>query len=299
MNGGLLTQDEVSQWNTDGYLHIPAALPRIEVEALRTDMVRVHEAFTDPAHPADWADVFDAGNERDLSIANAVARVPRIAALLDQPSVFARVLGLMGPYLQVLGSEMFFRYPHDQPLVDFHTDVGPALSTVVPGRAGSMDVQLKVQFFLTDLSRPDSGNLVIVPGSHRRIFPGKAGYDAVGGSVQILARPGDAVIFPLNLGHAVAPNRTDNLRLSIVLRYGQLFCRPVDYSTQPPHLLSELSERRKRLLGDLGARHRPGDIYGVIPDQLDIIYGREWSHTAQARAHRAATEAAQLAYETR
>ncbi len=303
MTSPLLTPEERHHWDTFGYIHIRNALDKNEVTNLREALARVHSQLTSGADSPGWRDdqfgwedVFDAGNERDLSIANALAHVEELASLLDHRAVFGRILGLMGPYIQVLGSEIFYRYPHQDPLVDFHTDLGPALRLAAP--AHGKHIQLKVQFFLTDLSTPNCGNFTIAPGSHIGHFPGKVTYADVENPVQVIAAAGDAVIFPLSLGHAVAPNHTDTTRFSIVLRYGQIFCRPVDYWKMPDNLLDRLTPRQRRLLGDFGARQRPGDIYGSVPDQLSLIYGPEWSPTLEAQRDLHQADRDQLAYET-
>jgi Phytanoyl-CoA dioxygenase (PhyH) len=293
----LLTTGERRQWDEDGYLHVRNALPPGTVASLLSALSALHERFTEGRGKAEyWTDVFDAGNDRDLSIANAITWCPGIAELLDHPGVFGKVLGLMGPYLQVLGSEIFYRYPFPSSLVDFHTDVGPALRTAAP--AGDKAVQLKAQFLLTDVSEADHGNFTVAPGSHRRAFPGRIGFGQVEDAVQVLAAAGDVVLFPLSLGHGVAPNRSDSTRVSVILRYGQAFCRPVDYWTTPSQqVLDQLTPRHRRLLGDLGSRSRPGDFYGAIPDQLELMYGDRWSETAEARADLAMSAADQQAYE--
>jgi Phytanoyl-CoA dioxygenase (PhyH) len=293
----LLPPEERRQWDEDGYLHIRNALSAGTVASLLDDLSALHERFTQGSGRAEYrTDVFDAGNDRDLSIANAITWCPGIAELLDHPGIFGRVLGLMGPYLQVLGSEIFYRYPFPSPLVDFHTDVGPALRTAAP--AGDKAVQLKAQFLLTDVSQANQGNFTVAPGSHRRAFPGRIGFGQVEDAVQVLAAAGDVVLFPLSLGHGVAPNRSGTTRVSVILRYGQAFCRPVDYWTTPgQQVLEQLTPRRRRLFGDLGARSRPGDFYGAIPDQLELMYGDRWSKTAEARADLAMSAADQQAYE--
>jgi hypothetical protein len=294
----LLTAEERRQWDEDGYLHIRNAIPPREVDELLTDLLALHERFRgDPGNPGCQTDVFDAGNDRDLSIANAVTWAPGTARLLDHPGAFGKVLGVMGPYLQALGSEIFCRYPFPAPLVDFHTDVGPALRTAAP--AGDKTVQVKAQFFLTDVREPDHGNLTVAPGSHRRPFPGKIGFGQVTDAVQILAAPGDVVLFPLSLGHGVACNRSTSTRVSVIVRYGQAFCRPVDYWTTPgQQVMERLTPRQRRLLGDLGSRSRPGDFYGTLPGQMELMYGDQWSQTAEAQADLALAAADQRTYET-
>ncbi|MGA4792228.1 phytanoyl-CoA dioxygenase family protein [Nocardia sp. AB354] len=290
----LLTETEREQWNSQGYLHIRQALSSAEVIGLRSALTDVRSQFSS-GKVSNWSDVFDAGNDRDLSIANSLKWCADLDPLVDHPGVFGKILGLMGPYLQLLGSEIFFRYPHGDPLVAFHTDQGPSLRHAMPV---DREIQIKAQFFLTDLHEPDSGNFAVVPGSQDRRFPGKIEYRDVRDSVQIIAAAGDVVLFPLSLGHGVAPNITSDTRISVVLRYGQLFCRPVDYWTSPDSIiLDRQTPRRRRLLGDLGARSRPGDVYGVVPDQLDLVYGNEWRHSDEARAEFEAARRAQRAYE--
>lgn len=293
----LLTTEERRQWNEDGYLHIRNAIPADEVARLLSALLALHKRFVEEPGKAEYhADVFDAGNDRDLSIANGTTWYPGIASLLDHPGVFGKVLGVMGTYLQVLGSEIFYRYPFPLPLVDFHTDVGPALRTAA--QAQNKAVQIKAQFFLTDVREADHGNFTVAPRSHLRDFPGKIGFSQVGDGIQILAGAGDVVLFPLTLGHGVAPNRSTSTRVSVVIRYGQAFCRPIDYWITPARrILDQLTPRQRRLLGDLGARTRPGDFYGTLPDQVQLMYGDCWSHTDEARAELAASAADQRAYE--
>jgi hypothetical protein len=294
----LLTAEERRQWDDDGYLCIRNAIPLREVDELLADLLALVERFRGgPGNLGCQADVFDAGNDRDLSIANAITWAPGTARLLDHPGAFGKVLGVMGAYLQALGSEIFCRYPFPDPLVDFHTDVGPALRTAAS--AGDKAVQIKAQFFLTDVREPDHGNLTVVPGSHRQDFPGKIGFGQVTDAVQILAGPGDVVLFPLSLGHGVACNRGTSTRVSVIVRYGQAFCRPVDHWTTPvQQVMERLTPRQRRLLGDLGARSRPGDFYGTLPDQIELMYGDQWSQTAEARADLALAVADQRTYET-
>lgn len=294
----LLTAEERRQWDEDGYLHIRNALRPGQAATLRATLLGVHDRFADGLGLPEYAaDVFDAGNSRDLSIANGITWCQGIAELLDHPGVFGKILGLMGPYVQVLGSEIFYRYPFPAPLVDFHTDIGPALRTVAP--AGDKVIQLKAQFFLTDTREADHGNFTVAPGSHRHAFPGKVGFDQVEDAVQILASAGDVVLFPLSLGHGVAPHQGGTTRVSVILRYGQAFCRPVDYWTTPERrVMDQLTPRQRRLLGDLGARCRPGDFYGAIPDQLELMYGDRWSNSAEAQADFARSAADAQAYES-
>jgi len=286
----LLTDAQRTQFERRGFLHLRNVLDADEVALLLGRLQNLHEQIQESDGRAEfWRDVFDAGNDRDLSMNNALRWCPGVERLLDHPGVLGAVLGLMGPYIQCIGSEIYVRYAGDDPLFDFHTDVGPALRSLGP--ATEKVVQMKAQFFLTDVSRPDSGNFAVAPGSHLTDFPGKIGYAQVAEREQILAAAGDVVLFPLSLGHGVAPNKTGATRYSVILRYAQMFCRPVDYWLGPSDpVLERMSPRQRRMVGDLGGMGRPGDFYGMIPDQLDLMYGEEFSGSAEARREMAAFE---------
>ena len=109
-------------------------------------------------------------------------------------------------------------------------------------------------------------NFLFVPGSHRRKFPPKAP-TSPRGAVQLLTRPGDALLFPWSLWHAVAPNRSGRVRKSVTLRYGPLWARPYDHERLPAEVLERLSPRRRRLFGDLGPESRPWECYYPDPSQ--------------------------------
>jgi ectoine hydroxylase-related dioxygenase (phytanoyl-CoA dioxygenase family) len=212
---------------------------------------------------------------RTFKIASAINQTDALDSLIDHQSTFPWLLALIGPYLQILGTEVFVRLPGPgtEPLVEWHTDGGPALSRFLPS-AGNPVLQMKVQFFLTDLSEFDKGNFMLVPGSHRRHFPDREFSFASppAGAVQLRARAGDALLFPWSLWHAVAPNRSNCARKSITFRYGPTWSRPYDYERLPPEVLARMTSRRRRLCGDLGEGAHPSSFFYPDPaEQLRLM----------------------------
>jgi ectoine hydroxylase-related dioxygenase (phytanoyl-CoA dioxygenase family) len=150
-------------------------------------------------------------------------------------------------------------------------------------------ITLKVQFFLTDVLSPEAGNMVLVPGSHRLPFP-EAFEEfevASGNTVQIHASAGDAVLFPWSLWHGASANHSGHPRISVVLRYAQLWARPVDYQVLDARTLGRMTPRRRRLFGDLGPQPHPGDYYRPPTDEyLSVILGSEWAGEELSRRYR-------------
>ncbi|MGC0419637.1 phytanoyl-CoA dioxygenase family protein [Embleya sp. AB8] len=261
------------QWNQNGYIHIRKALSDADVERAlagvdvavrRRDRVRTtHVSYRND-------------QEHSIRVRNAVAAGPALLDLVDHPGVLPTLVELLGPDLHVLGSEAFVREGGAAPLEGWHTDGGASLMGIVLDPA-SRALQLKVQYFLTDVSRPDSGNFTVIPGSHRTrperldddcYLPGPNDHWRRGemppDAVQILAEPGDAVVFPYNLWHAVAPNSRGLTRRSVIIRYGHLWCRPLDFDRMPADVVAAMSERQRLIFGELGEAAHPTDFYKLV-----------------------------------
>jgi len=253
------------QWDRLGYLVLDNVLETAETAALLAavdDVVAQTPAFVDQGN----------GGAHAFKVVNAVTRTDALDPLTDHPRVFPTLLALLGPYLQVLGTEIFLRTPGDgvEPIVPWHTDGGPTLGAFLP-RRGNPALQLKVQFFLTDLTDADRGNFMLVPGSHRVALPAarRETTETPPGAIQLRVRAGDAVIFPWSLWHAVAPNHGTATRRSVTLRYGQLWSRPYDYDRLPAETLARMTPRRRRLFGDLGPAPDPVAFY--YPNEAEQV----------------------------
>lgn len=81
------------------------------------------------------------------------------------------------------------------------------------------------------------------------------------------------MLFPWCLWHGVAPNCNSRgkVRKSVILRYGQLWMRP-NHSGIAKQTLDRMTERRRRICGDLGHSPNPIDWY-FPPEQARIILG--------------------------
>jgi ectoine hydroxylase-related dioxygenase (phytanoyl-CoA dioxygenase family) len=254
----LMTQTEEDAFSRDGYLLIPGVLAEEEVEAMKREaQAAVDEALATKTELREA--VYHGGS---FKVDNILRRSTAFDVLIDHPKVLGRLISAIGKHVQLMGSEIFVRGPADDAITGFHTDLGEAMQQALPAPGNPM-LQVKAQFFLTDLSIPDASNFVLIPGSHRMRVP-TPNVDCMidhineGGRMpaearQILARPGDVLLFAWTLWHAVAPNRSGRTRLSITLRYGQLALRPIEEFGDLLQDGDRFSERQRRLLGDVGS----------------------------------------------
>lgn len=280
-----LPEDELQFYDDQGYLLIKSMFS--EAEAARGIRV-VDEALARGASTTAWHPSFT-DRTHTLRIRDAISQCPDLGYFLDHPRLVGPLASLLGTSVQILGTEIFVRSCQNQPLEGWHTDGGEHLQRIVLS-PGSQSLQLKCQVFLTDVSTPDSGNLLLIPGSHRRL-PERTRTCYLDGlnerldrgelpadAVIICARPGDALLFPYGLWHAVAPNRRAP-RKTFIVRYGQLWHRPYDYLNHPPEILAEMSPRLRRMFGDLGPDAHPLDYYKP-QDQAVVMAGAVPRHNA-------------------
>ena len=258
-----LTDNMRRDWVEKGYILLKGALTRDQVAGYLSATDEVVAKYRE-THP-------EACEQDALNIIQTVERSPNFDSLIDHPSTFGVIVDLMGPYLQIMGTVIYVRYPSGDMPFGWHTDGGASLREfrVAPD---SRPLNFKIQYFLTDISADNRANFCFVPGSHRRDFPeeGFAKGAWPEGGVQLVAEAGDAVIFTYGLWHGVAPNEGEDVRRSVTFRYGQLWSRPWDYEKAPPEVLARMTPRQRRLMGDIGPNSAPGAYYAP-EDQFDII----------------------------
>jgi hypothetical protein len=274
-----ISRAEETAFRQNGFLLLRSVLSPAEVDTLLAEVDRlVHQAFGTGAVLREHT-----YHENSYKLIRIMRLSTVFDPLIDYPGYFGKLVSLIGSHIQLMGSEIFVRGAADEAITGFHTDCGPGMQAVLPDDSNAF-LQVKVQLFLTDLSAPDASNFVLIPSSHRtrvtksnwlcmveaanrRIGPnGEFPDDAL----QVLAKPGDVLLFPHSLWHAVAPNRSGKTRYSIALRYGQTALRPLErfdpVLTDPDR---KLTVRQRRVLGDFGA----DDSSPYRPrDQDEIIY---------------------------
>jgi ectoine hydroxylase-related dioxygenase (phytanoyl-CoA dioxygenase family) len=198
-----------------------------------------------------------------VRVTNILEKTTAVDGLVFSPVVVSVLTCLLGEHFRLLGSEAFTRGHDEQFLLGFHTDGGPLLQRVLVAPEGHA-LQVKVQFFLTDVDHPDRGQLLVVPGSHRRL-PAVAEANCYvdeanrhvrdghtpPGTVVVPARAGDISIHNHSTWHAVGPNTSGHIRRSVILRYGQPWCAPHDYVAYQAAVLDRFSTEDRRRLGDL------------------------------------------------
>jgi ectoine hydroxylase-related dioxygenase (phytanoyl-CoA dioxygenase family) len=242
-----LTAQQRADFERAGFLVLPGVLDAAEIARWTAVVERLDriERTAKRAGPLGFVEV-----------RNAIAKDHELKDLITHPLVFPLVADLMGPDIQIITTHSMVRgtarpgTAADFKASGWHKDGGaqiPAVNGMCPW------LYTKVGFFLTDLSEPGRGNLRVVPGSHRSAaFPGKTDPAQIDpdGTIEVLTRPGDVVIFQQSLWHSVGPNVSPIARKNIYLGYSQRWLRPIDYVEQSRGLLDTCTPIQRQLLGD-------------------------------------------------
>lgn len=231
----------IEQFNENGYLILPGVLSEEKVNRLNAAIDRI---------------IAEEPDSLAYNIYNSIERDDEIAALIDEPALLPLMVNLLGYNIQLHISHLTVRKPNPNDVkteshsfINWHQD-GP--HPQFPKQGGiTSTYYIKTCYILSDMSQPDRGNTKIVPGSHNKPFhPESQDVDGqVAGEIQVCGKPGDVFIFPQNLWHAGAPNRSEFTRRQLFLGYSPIWLRPIDYRTASDRLLENASPYRKQLLG--------------------------------------------------
>ena len=144
--------------------------------------------------------------------------------MLDWPAIWPYVTGLLNARPHHHASDAIVEHGSDligRPMgwhIDGHDDGYRNLGTPIPL------LQLKIGYYLSDMTQPGQGNLCVVPGSHKTVCPpDRADLQQWGrsaGVTDICAPAGTAILFHNALWHSAGPfTRLDGQRAMLYYAY--------------------------------------------------------------------------------
>lgn len=214
-----LTDQERSAFERDGFLIVRGALDPGAVGTLRAVADREDAAYR--AQPQ--VGPYHVLNQHDL-----IGRDPAYLDLVDLPTTFPKVLGILGWHIQLFHTQLIVTPPTSPGAAHggygWHQDnnrMNLDLETTPQPR-----VSLKVGYFLTDLPEPGMGNLCVVPASHHAGRPAVALGEQPPGAIEVTAAAGDAIVFDRRLWHSASTNHSDRTRVFVTVGYSYRWLRP-------------------------------------------------------------------------
>ena len=248
------------------------------------------------------------GPNEPFSIRNALAHHEAFLDLIDHPRILPLVVDAIGWNIQIRTTHLDYRPPYPENMragevgrgkgedqeagynnVVWHPDLASDYLFQAPSLDGRLPfMELKVFYVLSDLSESDSGNLWLVPGSHKRNPDEIRGTDRSvdpSDAIELKLRPGAAVLWRTATWHCVGPNRSDKTRKIMHVGYHYRWLRPTDFIDQDPELVARSSPIRRQLLGAVVSdgeplgddpEFHPNSPYWIIrnPDEVPL---RAWA----------------------
>ncbi len=277
-----LTNEQRTQWATDGYLQLEGALNADEVAFFSAELDRIrdlpgwepdpenlprgHYAWLPQAKSQDPEGFMD---RRDL-----LTYGKAFIDLIDRPGVFDLVVDVMGPYVLHSMSQAIVRASTEDFPGYTHTDGGEALRRIRVTET-SRPLAMKAMYLLSDVDGPESGNFTVFPGSHMRPYPEDPNFipsPQMPGAVPLTGKAGDCYLFSHSLWHGPSPNTSGKARKTLLYNYCQMFVRWYDFELTS-EVRQQCTARQRRLLGDLGYEFRPGSYFYAPEDQVEVILG--------------------------
>lgn len=269
-----LTAEQKARFEEDGFLVIKGALdaPAVAHFTRLIDELDARERAAEQA-PA----------EEFVQIRNAIHKEHGFLELLDWPGAFPLVAELMGPAITLCTSHTMVRPPQPADTPESYKRIGwhrDGCAEVLPIHGTYPWIYTKIGYFLSDLSKPNGGNLRVIPGSHLKTTcpPTPAGAIDPVGAVTVLTEPGDAVIFQQRLWHAVGPNTSPLTRKNIYMGYCWRWVKPLDFLVPDPALLAQATPIQRQLLGEYSSEMA---FWLPKPNEVPL---REWLKAHQEGA---------------
>jgi len=165
----------------------------------------------------------------------------------------------------------------------WHPDLAGPYLFEAPSLDGLLPfMEIKVGYYLSDLTEPNSGAICLVPGSHRRKPQELRDMDfrvPANQYIELNVPPNTALLWRTQVWHCVTPNMSTKVRKVFYVGYHYRWLRPTDYLQQDPALIARSSPIRRQLLGALSPEGdplgndpswEPSSRYWLIKDWDDV-----------------------------
>lgn len=229
-----------------GYFVIPAVLSEEEAAECYAACERMH-----------------AGRDRSFGqLGRGYELEPALERLIDHPAVLPKVRGLYGDrfVLQACWNTM---QPARSGVGGWHQDGSSAYDYKQLGYPVPL-IQLRASFLLTDQSEPGTGNMELIPGSHRAQVPLPEEVRQERGEVPIghviCAPAGSVLVFHNAVWHRTYTHNGDRDRYTAHYIYSPPWVRSADRFGNSPDFLERTTPLRRALMGEFA---RPDAPYGA------------------------------------
>ncbi len=240
-----LSPTQINDFDQNGYLIIRQALDRERIHQLVHCGERLIASNTQR---------FRRDSGQSDGFRNVIALDEAFLGIIDNPKIFPLIVQLMGPHIQLHTSDLIWKSPdpRDSPAhyrnPGWHRDIARVTRDLEHDRMPRLEI--KAAYFLSDCSKPQSGQTLVAAGSHRwreNWTPSAAQPDPPT-AIEASLQAGDVLLFENRTWHAGGANKTTQTRKTLMIGYSHDWMRCDDYDTQAPALLERCNPLQRCLL---------------------------------------------------
>ena len=215
-----------------------------------------------------------------------------MAGLIDHQRHVGYAYDIYGELLKLHQAQLFIRSPQETHNNKWHPDGARALPYGV--FSPEIPLQIKIGYWLTDLPEAQMGNLVVLPGSHRKQYmEGYDTQDALPDELILKVKRGTMTAMHSSIWHRVEPNFSGVTRKNFFVAYCPSWLTAADRMHSDPDWLATISREQRIIMRSYEhAYHHakpPASEFPLFPDRatgLDYDEGRYQSYVALARRKR-------------
>ena len=254
--------ERIKQVELEGYLVVPDLLKLADVARLKTLTAALETSHTDYS-------------ERQRSRSNVHWDHVAFAGLVAHPPTLAFLNELLGPDIVFLGAT-YARSEPGHPGISLHTDGQPYGSQIF-GHVGSCPVQVRVLYYLDDLT-PEVSPFLVVPRSHLSLHADANPYHRYVSNpeqVMVPAPAGSAVFLNHRCFHGNYPNTGARAREMLAYLYRPAWAGPTEekipawdpekISALPAHVRKYFADRNLRRGFDFHHNNKPDNMASDAP----------------------------------
>ena len=206
--------------------------------------------------------------DQPFALRNALTHHEALLDLIDHPRMLPLVVDAIGWNIQIRTTHLDYRPPYPEGLAAgelgtgegadhaagyknlvWHPDLAAPYLFEGPSLDGRLPfMEIKVGYYLSDLTQRNSGALCLVPGSHLRSPQELRDLNfrvPADQFIELNVPANTALLWRTQVWHCVTPNLSRKIRKVFYVGYHYRWLRPTDYIQQDPELIARSSPIRR------------------------------------------------------
>ena len=273
------TAQIIRQIRMSGFSVVPDVIPKNEIGKIREDVVRAqneNDAAAKAQQEATRAKGHRIGAKGVSPLKQVINYTQSFTAYLSDSRIIETAESFFGPYVRISCTDVVINHPGNERGY-WHSDWPYNQTNASHLRAPYPDTMLHLSsiWMLTDFSARNGGTL-LVPGSHRSSDnPSKGDIEGIDRDapypteIHASGVAGSVLLYDSRLWHAVAPNRSDQPRVALIVRYAPWWLNLNPTMPGTPEHTAMVVETGGKNYESTPSHH---EVFAALPPDIQRLY---------------------------